>query len=331
MKTFHVALVACTGVLLGMTPVHAGQAEQGREARTYPNKPIRVVVPAAPGGPADVIARALSEHYSKVLGQTVIIDNRSGAAGSIGAELVSKAPSDGYTLMLTHSGPLVIEPILHERPSYDSLRDFVPISLVGATPLLLLVNPKLPVYSVKELVDYARARPGKLNYASGGNGTVIHLAAELLKASTGMQITHLPYKGAGPAMTAVLAGEADMMVNGLSSARPQMKAGRVRALAVTSHKRTPLAPELPSISESGIPFDVSGWYSLLAPAGTPKAIVNKLHADLVKTLVIPEVKERFATLGLDPVGSTPDALGAHMRTELKKWEQLIRSAGVKAE
>lgn len=266
---------------------------------------------------------------ARILGQPVVIDNRSGAAGSIGAELVAKAPADGYTLMLTHSGPLVTEPFLHERPPYDPLRDFTPVSLVGATPLLLLVNPKLPVKSVKELVEYAKARPGKLNYASGGNGTIIHLAAALLATNAGIQVTHLPYKGAGPAMTAVISGEADMMFNGLSSALPQMKAGRLRALAVASEKRTPLV-DLPAVSEIGIAFDVSGWYSLVAPAKTPQGIVARLHRDLVKALAMPETKERFAALGIDPVGSTPAQLAPHMRAELAKWERLIRAQGLKS-
>ena len=299
-------------------------------AQGYPDKPIRAIVPSAPGGPADVIARAIGDVYAKALGQPVVFDNRSGAAGAIGTAMAAKSPPDGYTLLMTHSGPLMIEPFLNARPGYSPVKDFAPISLVGATPLLVLVNPKVPARSIRDLVDYAKANHGKLNFASGGNGTVIHLTVEMLSQAAGIKMVHVPYKGAGPGLTAIMAGEADLMVNGLSSSLTQIKAGRVRALAVTSEKRTPLAPDLPSVAESGIPLNVSGWYSLLAPAGTPKPIINKLHGELARVLSLPETRERLSGLGIDGIGSTPEQLAAHLRADLAKWEKVIKSVGLGA-
>ncbi|MGE0559274.1 MAG: Bug family tripartite tricarboxylate transporter substrate binding protein [Burkholderiales bacterium] len=314
-------------VFSGMLVVAAVSVEAAGDS--YPEKPIRVIVPSSPGGPADVIARAIGDPYSRALGQTLVFDNRAGAAGSIGAALAARAPADGYTLLLTHSGPLVTDPFLNPNPSYDVRKDFVPITLVGATPLLLVVNPRVAAKSVRELVGLAKKNSGKLIYASGGNGTAIHLTMELFKSAAGINVLHVPYKGAGPGLTALLGGEVDMMVNGLSSARPQMEAGRVRALANTAAKRSPLIPNMPTIMESGIQVDVSGWYSLLAPAGTPKPVIAKLQRALATAVNSSEANAKLAGLGIDGIGSTSEELTRHIRIELAKWEKAIKSIGLK--
>ena len=313
-------------VALGFSPPASSQAQSG-----YPARPVRMIVPASPGGPADIVARAIAPGLAEVLGQQVVIDNRAGAGGSIGAELAARAAPDGYTVMISHSGPLAIEPMLHAKPAYDPARDFAPISLVAASPYLLVVHPNLPAKTVKELIDLAKSRPGKLNYASGGPGTGIHMAGELFNVVAGTQITHVPYKGAGPGMTALLAGEVDMMFNGVSAALPQVRAGRLRALAVASAKRSALLPDLPAISESGLSFDTAGWYGFVAPRGTPSSITTKLHADVVKALNAREMKERLAPMGIEPLGTTPAQFAAFLREELAKWGRVIKAAGIKPE
>jgi tripartite-type tricarboxylate transporter receptor subunit TctC len=297
----------------------------------YPVRPVRMIAPSSAGGPTDIVARAIGQGLAAVLGQQVVVDNRAGAGGSIGAELVARAAPDGYTVMISHSGPLAIEPLLHAKPAYDPAKDFAPISLVAASPYLLLVNPSVPAKSVKELVALAKARPGKLNYASGGPGTGIHMAGELFNLVAGTQITHVPYKGAGPGMTALLAGEVDMMFNGVSAALPQVRGGKLRALAVASAKRSALLPDLPSISESGLSFDTAGWYGFVAPRGTPAGITSKLHADVVKALNAPEIKERLSSLGIEPIGTTPAEFATFLREELSKWSKVIKATGIKVE
>ncbi|HEV7800830.1 MAG TPA: tripartite tricarboxylate transporter substrate binding protein [Burkholderiales bacterium] len=297
----------------------------------YPNRPVRMIVPSAPGGPADIVGRAVSQGLSDALGQQVVVDNRSGAGGSIGAELVARGVPDGYTVMISHSGPLGIEPLLHAKSSYDPAKDFAPISLVAASPYLLLVNPSVQAKSVKELIALARSRPGKLNYASGGPGTGIHMAAELFNLVADVKVTHVPYKGAGPGMTALMSGEVDMMFNGISSALPQVRAGKIRALAVASAKRSALLPDLPAISESGLTYDTSGWYGFVAPRGTPGPIVAKLHADVVKALNARDMKERLSGLGIEAIGTTPAQFATFLREELAKWSKVIKAAGIKAE
>jgi tripartite-type tricarboxylate transporter receptor subunit TctC len=302
----------------------------GAAAQNYPARPIRMIVPSSPGGPVDIVARTVGQGYSEALGQQLVIDNRSGAGGAIGAELVARGAPDGYTLLLSHSGPLAIEPLLHSQPTYNSLKDFTPVSLVAATPYLLLVNSALPAKSVKDLIALARAQPGKLNFASGGPGTGIHMAAELLNFVAGTRITHVPYKGASPGMTALMAGEVNMMFNGLPAALPHVKSGKLRAVAVGSAKRTPLLPDLPTIAESGLKFEASGWYGLVGPQGMPKPLVGRLHSDLVRTLQQKEMTERLAGLGIEGIGSTPEAFTSYLREEIDKWGKVIKAAGVKA-
>ena len=328
MQTAQLRVGACAAVLLAI--VQAAHA-QTQSPAAYPSRPIRMIAPSSPGGPTDIVARTISQGLSEVLGQQIVVDNRAGAGGSIGAEVVANAQPDGYTLMISHSGPLAIEPLLHAKASYDPAKDFAGISLVAASPYLLLVNTSVPAKSVKELIAFAKSRPGKLNYASGGQGTGLHMAGELFNLAAGVQITHVAYKGAVPGMTALMAGEVDMMFNGVSSALPQVRAGKVRALAVAGAKRTPLLPDLPTIAESGLNYDTSGWYGFVAPRGTAPAIVSKLHRDLLKALDMPQMKERLATQGIEPIGSTSAQFSAFLREELTKWGKVVRAAGMKAQ
>jgi len=298
-------------------------------AQPFPSKPIRMVAPSSPGGPVDVIARVLAPGMTETLGQQVVVENRAGAAGLIGAELVAKAPADGYTVLLGFSGPLAIVPNLNEATPYDPVRDFAPVSLAASAPYALLVHPAVPARSVKELVALAKARPGKLNYASGGNGTGIHMAGELFNLTAGVRILHVPYKGAGPGMAALMSGETDMMFNGLSPAIPQMKSGRLRGLAVGGEKRSPLMPELPTVAESGLKFNTTGWYGILAPRGTPQPVVAKLQGELARALGTAAVKEQLTKMGVEGIGSTPEQFGSLIREEMEKWGKVIKAAGLK--
>ena len=316
-------------VLIGALAAVVSVTATIASAQNYPSRPIRILLPSSPTGPVDVVARALAPAFGDILGQQLVLDNRAGAGGAIGAELVARAAPDGYTLMLSHSGPLAIEPQLHVKAGYDPLRDYAGISLVAASPYLLLVHPGVPAKSVSELVALARARPGKLNYASGGLGTGIHMAAELFNLAAGIKIVHVPYKGAGPGMTALLSAEVDMMFNGVSSALPQVKGGKLHALAVASAQRSALLPNLPTIAESGINYETSGWYGLVAPKGTSGAVVMHLHGALIKALARADTRERFATLGVDAIGGSPQAFNAFLREEIAKWGKVIKAAGLK--
>jgi tripartite-type tricarboxylate transporter receptor subunit TctC len=296
----------------------------------YPSRPIRLVLPASPGGPVDVIGRTMSAGLADALGQQIVIDNRAGAGGIIGAEIVVHANPDGYTLMFAHSGPLAIEAALHSKLSYSPVKDFAPVSLVAASPYVLIVSPASPAKSVKDLVALARAQPGKIHFASGGIGTGLHMSGELLSHAAGIKMVHVPYKGAGPGMTALMGGEVDTMFNGVSSALPHVKAGRLRALAVSTAQRSPLLPELPTVAESGLRYETSGWYGLVAPARTPKAVTGKLQAQLHRAMNTPEMKQRLASQGIDGIASTPEELSRHLRAELDKWSGVVKAAGLKA-
>ncbi len=307
------------------------QHAAAQTSAAYPNRPIRMIMPAAPGGPVDVIGRTVGLGLAEVLGQQIVMDNRAGAGGIIGAEIVVHANPDGYTLMFAHSGPLAIEAAIHTKLSYHPVKDFAPVSLVAASPYALIVNPASPAKSVKELVALARSRPGKFHFASGGIGTGLHMAGELLNLAAGIRMTHVPYKGAAPSMTALMGGEVDTMFNGVSSALPHVKAGRLRALAISTANRSPLLPDLPTVAESGLRYETSGWYGLVAPAGTPKPVTGKLQASLHKALNAPEMKERLAAQGIDGIASTPEQLTKHLREELEKWTAVVKAAGLKAD
>lgn len=320
------SLLALCAIAAIASDAFAAQAERAE----YPNRPIRMIAPSSAGGPADVIARAVSQGIAEVLGQQVVIDNRAGAAGLIGAETVAAATPDGYTMLFGFSGPLVIAPHVTEKKPYDTLKDFAPVSLAAQGPYILLVHPNLPVSSVKELVALAKAQPGKLNYASGGNGTGIHLAAELFRMTAGIDIVHVPYKGAGPGQTALLANEVNMMFNGLPPAVPHVKSGKLKALAVAGARRSPLLPEMPTLTEAGTAVVATGWYGIVAPRSTPRAIVAKMQGATAKACANPVIRDRLASQGVETVGSTPEEFGSWLQQEWVKWEKVIRTAGIKA-
>ena len=313
--------LAC--LLAALLPLAPAAAQQ------YPNKPIRVIAPSSAGGPVDVIARILAPAWSEVLGQLMVIDNRAGAAGQIGTEMAAKALPDGYTVLLGFSGPLVIVPQINVSTPYDTLKDLAPVSLAAAAPYVLLVHPNVAAKTVKELVALAKAQPGKLNFASGGTGVGIHMAGELFNLTTGVKITHVPYKGAGPGMTALLASEVDMMFNGLSAALPQVKAGRLRALALGGEKRSALMPELPTIAESGYQFNTSGWYGPMVAKDTPRAIIMKLNSTLLQALKQPQVRDRLNDIAVEAIGSTPEEYTALLRRELATWGRVVEATGLK--
>jgi len=316
---------ACALLLAAIALCSGAQASEA-----YPSRPIRLLLPSSPGGPVDVIGRTMTAGLSEALGQQIVVDNRAGAGGIIGAETVARATPDGYTLMFSHSGPLAIEAALHSKLPYHPVKDFAPVSLVCTSPYVLVVTAASPAKSVKDLIALARSRPGKFHFASGGIGTGLHMSGELLNQAAGIKMVHVPYKGAGPGTTALLSGEVDAMFNGVSAALPHVKAGRLRALAVSSAKRSPLLPDLPTVAESGLQYDTSGWYALVAPAKTPRAIVTKLQTSLRKAMNEPEMKQRLAAQGIEGVASTPEELGKHLRAELEKWAAVVKAAGVKA-
>jgi len=308
----------------------SGAQASAQSSESYPSRPIRLLLPSSPGGPVDVIGRTMSAGLAETLGQQIVVDNRAGAGGLIGAETVARATPDGYTLMFSHSGPLAIEAALHSKMPYHPVKDFAPVSLVCTSPYVLVVNPSSPAKSVKDLIALAKSRPGKFHFASGGIGTGLHMSGELLNQAAGTKMVHVPYKGAGPGTTALLSGEVDAMFNGVSAALPHVKAGRLRALAVSTAKRSPLLPDLPTVAESGLKYDTSGWYALVAPAKTPRGIVTKLQSSLHKALNGADMKQRFAAQGIEGIASTPEELARHLRSELDKWTAVVNAAGLKA-
>lgn len=298
-------------------------------AQNYPVKPVRIVAPFPPGGGLDLVSRALSQRLSAVLGQTVIVDNRSGADGMIGTEQVAKAAPDGYTLLISSTGPMVINPALSLKMPYDTVKDFSPITLVVVQPLCLVVHPSLPVKSVKELVALAKAKPGQLNYGSGGIGNGAHLAGELFKLATATDIVHVPYKGAAPAVVDLLAGQVHMMLNSIPVMLPQIRAGKLRALAVGADHRMAILPAIQTMQEAGVAsFDANSWYGFFAPAGTPRDIVGKLNSEAAKILRGAEMRDFMAQQGADAIGNTPEEFSAHIKAELAKWSLAVRTARV---
>ncbi len=301
------------------------------DAQNYPTRPIRLLVPFPPGGPNDILARVVAQKLSEQLGQQVVVDNRSGAGGIIGAETAARAAADGYTLLFGGTASLSINPNLQKLP-YDPLKDFAAVSLVGTAPSLLSTHPSVPVKSLKDLIDLARNKPGYLNFASAGVGTPPHLAGELFKNMTGVNMVHVPYKGGGPALTDLLAGQIGIYFSGISSVLPFVKDGRLRGVAVTSARRTAVMPDTPTVAESGLPgYEVGNWYAIVAPAATPRTIITRLNSEIVTALAVPEIRKRFLELAADPLGSTPDELRKYNRSELEKWAKVITSAGIKPE
>ena len=300
-------------------------------AQTYPSKPIRLIVPFPPGGGTDLIARNIAHKLGENLGQQIIVDNRAGAAGNLGTELAAKSAPDGYTLLLL-SGTQAVNATLFKKLPYDLVRDFAAISQVAAAPLLLVTHPSLPVKSVNQLVVLARSRPGQLNYASGGNGTGPHIAMELFAASTRVKMVHVPYKGNGPAVIDVVGGQCQLMFANLTGVLTAVQAGRLRALAVSSLKRSPLLPAVPTVAEAGIAgYEVVQWFGLVAPAGTMPEIIARLHAEIAKVLDMREFRDVLARDGAEPVKRSPEEFAAFIKSEIAKWADLIRKSGTQLE
>ena len=296
-------------------------------AADYPTRAIHVIVPFAPGGGNDTVARLVGDGLTAELGQPVVVENRPGAGGVVGAEAVARAPADGYTLFLGGVGSHAINPNLHAHLSYDPIRDFAPITLVASAPLVLVVHPSVPAKSVRELVALAKAQPGHLNYASNGNGSSSHLAAVMFDSMTGADMVHVPYKGLSPALTDLLSGQVQLMFSSVVAILPHVKAGKLRALAVSSPARMALLPDLPTIAESGVPgYESSSWYGILAPAGTPAEVVKRLNAALVKVITQPAFRDALAREGAEPVGNSPEAFGAFIKAEKERLGDVIRQA-----
>ena len=301
-------------------------------AAPYPTKTIRFVVPYPAGGPLDAVARLLAQKVSDSVRQPIIVDNKPGAGGNIGADIVAKSPPDGYTLLMGAVATHAINPTLYASIPYDAAKDFIPITQIGSTPNVLVVNPSVPATNVREFIAYAKANPGKLNFGSGSTGSAGHLAGELFKAMAGVEMTHVPYKGAAPAMNDLIGGQVQLMFDNLASSLAQVRAGKIRALAVTTAKRSPLAPDLPTIAESGLPgFDINTWFGLFVPAGTPHDVVERLHDEFTRALASPEVREKMLALGAEPVGSTPSEFAAYIRSEGEKYARIIKASGAKAD
>ena len=296
----------------------------------WPAKPIRMIVNFPPGGGTDVTARIIQAAFAKELGQPIILDNRGGAAGAVGAEIAARAAPDGYNLLWTLSSH-TINPSLYGKLNFDTERDFAPISLGANAPQIVAVTNALPITSVKELIAYAKANPGKLSYASPGVGSPGHLAGELFKQQAGVDILHVPYKGAGPAIPDVISGNVALLISTMSAAMSHVRAGKMRALGVTSLKRSDGAPDIPSIAEGLNGFEMPSWFGLLAPAGTPKPIIDRVHQSLVRTLAIPEIRQNLIAQGADPVGSTPEQFARQISDELRLWAKFIKQTGIKPE
>lgn len=301
-------------------------------AQTYPNRPVRFVSPYPPGGGTDIFARVIAQKLHDSLGVPVVVENRSGAGGIIGTEIVVKSPADGYTLLLGSPGPLTVSPSLYKQLPYDTLRDLAPITLIAIIPNVLVVHPSLPVKSVKDLIAYAKARPGELSFGSSGNGGSGHLQGELFKLQAGIKMVHIPYRGSIQAATALLTGEVPLSFADVLNTLPHVRSGRLRGLAVTGRNRSPAVPELPTIAEAGLPnYEAATWYGVLVPAATPKEIVTRLHSELVKALHHPEMQKRLSADGVVPIGSSPEQFAQHIRAEINRWAKVIKDANIRAD
>ena len=325
----------CFSALRWLAAVALAISSITAQAQSWPSKPVRMIVPFPPGGTTDIVARSLGAELQKMWGQPVVIENRAGAGGNVGADAVAKSANDGYTLLMgtvgTHSINAALFAQSGNKMSFDPVKDFVPITLAAGVPNVMVINPNVPASSVNEFIAYAKANPGKLNMASSGNGTSIHLTGELFKTVTGTYMVHLPYRGSAPAMSDLLAGNTNVMFDNLPSALPHIKSGRLKALAVTSRVRSPALPDTPTIEEAANlkGFDASSWFGLFAPAGTSRAIVDKIQSDVAKALAVPEVRDRFVSQGAQPGGNTPDQFAAFIRSEIEKWTKVVKASNAK--
>ncbi|MBB5216928.1 Bug family tripartite tricarboxylate transporter substrate binding protein [Parapusillimonas granuli] len=307
-------------------------AVQAQDAAAYPERPVKVIVPFPPGGATDIVGREISDRLARALGQPFVVENRSGASGNIGMEAAARAAPDGYTLVVGAPQTLTINPQLFKSNPFNPQKELDPIVVVATVPNVLIVNPKLPISSVKDLISYSKARPGKVNYGSSSIGGTPHLSSELFKSMTGTDIMHIPYRGSSPALTDLMGGQIDIMFDNLPAALPHIKSGRVKALAVTTKQRSDAAPELPTMDEAGVPgFESQGWFSLLAPAGTPPAILEKINAEVNKILATDTFKERLANVGAQPKGGSIADFRELLNTETQRWSEVIRFADIKVE
>lgn len=316
-------VLLCISLAIALAPAHAQQ---------YPTRPVRFVVPFSPGGSTDTLARTLGVKLADALGQQVVVDNRAGGNGDIGMLIVAKAPPDGYTILLGYIANLAIAPSLYVKMPYDPVKDYAPITQIATSPNVMTAHPAVPAKGLQELIALARAKPGQVNFASTGVASVGHLTGELINSLASIKMTHVPYKGGGQAIIGLLGGDVQVMFSGFSAAMPHLKSGRARALAVTGGKRSPALAEVPTIAEQGFPgVEATAWYGMLAPANTPKPIVARLHGETVKSLKLPDVVQRLDGLGFEIVGSTPEELGAYIKTEIAKWAKVVKASGAKPE
>ncbi len=314
----------------GFLAVGAAPAQEGPDWK--PTRPLRWIVPFPPGGGNDTVARAVGQRLAETLGQPVSIDNRAGAGGALGAEIAARSPADGYTLFLAGVATHGIQPALGGKLSYDPVRDFAAVSLLATAPLILVVHPSLPVKSVQDLIALARKRPGTLNYASNGRGGSSHMAAELFASLAGVQMTHVPYKGLGPALTDLLGGRVDLMWSSVVAILPQVQAGKLRGIATTGSSRSPVTPQLPTIGEAGLAgYQTASWYGVVVPAGSPPTAVERLATELARIIRLPALREQLLADGASPVGSTPKAFAEHIASELARWTKLVRDARIQAD
>jgi tripartite-type tricarboxylate transporter receptor subunit TctC len=333
MKAHRISSVVPLVLALAVQAAYAQKPSPAETAaaRSYPTKPVRMVVEAAPGGATDIVARSLSQRLSDRMGRSFVVDNRSGAGGTIASAIVAKTLGDGYTLLAV-SAAYSISAALYSDLPFDPLKDLVPISRIAESPFLLVCHPSLPVKNVKELIAFAKAKPGGLNFAYAGNGSSGHLTGELFKSMAGIKTNDVPYKGAGPAMIDVLAGQADLMVANILSSLSHVRSGKLRALALTESKRSPIIPELPTVSESGVPgYAVASWYGILAPKGIPAEIVGKLNAEIGTIMKSSVMKEWLEQQGAEPVAATPEEFGRHIAMEITKWRKVIKDAGIRVQ
>ena len=320
-----------SAALLALMSLLCATSAQAAVGDDYPSRPVRLLVPNPPGGGSDAVARILAQKLGERLNQQFVVDNRAGGGGIIANETVARANPDGYTLLLAFIGPVAISPALTKVP-YDSVKDFAPVALVAAGQYMLVLHPSVPAKSLKDFVAYAKANPGKINYASAGNGSPLHLAAELFKARAGVNMVHVPYKGGGPATAAILAGEVQAVFGSLTSVVPQIKAGKLTAIGVTGAKRSTLAPEYATIAELGYPgFEMTSWYGVLLPAKSPPAVTAKLNAGINESLQAKDVIDSLKRQGLDATGGAPEVFAAHIKSELAKWAKVVKDAGIKAD
>ena len=319
-----VGVVLVAGAILSLAPACAG-------AQHYPSRPVRFIVPFPPGGGNDIVGRVIALRLAEALGQPVIVDNRGGAGGTLGTDITAKSPADGYTLLINNIS-LAVNATLFAKLPYDTLKDLAPVTLVGRQPNLLVVHPSVAAQSIRELLALAKARPRQLNYGSGGVGTASHLATELLKLMAHVELVHVPYKGLGPALTDLMGGQVQLIISTMASALPQVKAGKLRPLAVTTAKRSPFFPEVPTMDEAGVRgYEFNTWYGMLVPAGTPRPIVERLNRETAKLLDSAAIKEQFATQGIEAAPTSPEQFGAYLRTEVEKWGKVVKASGASPE